>query len=67
MVFHSFQQDCVNEYLLYELNCINFQFCGIDGDWVCLILNFSDGFQFRLRPIYMAYEDRENIIRYIVE
>ena len=41
--------------------------CGIDGDWVCLLLNFSDGYQHRLRPIYMAYEDRENIIRYIVE
>ena len=41
--------------------------CGIDGEWVSLIIYFSDGRRYRLRPIYLAYEDRENIIRYIVE
>ena len=41
--------------------------CGIDGEWVSLILSFNDGFRFRLRPIYLAYESRDNIIRYIVE
>ena len=41
--------------------------CGIDGEWVSLILSLSDGRRYRLRPIYLAYEDRDNIIRYIVE
>ena len=41
--------------------------CGIDGEWVSLVLSFSDGNKYRVRPIYLAYEDRENIIRYIVE
>ena len=41
--------------------------CGIDGEWVSLILSLSDGRRYRLPPIYLAYEDRDNIVRYIVE
>ena len=41
--------------------------CGIDGEWVSLIISLSDGQRYRLCPIYLAYEDRENITRYIVE
>ena len=41
--------------------------CGIDGEWVSLILAFSDGRRFRFRPLFFAYEDRANIARYIVE
>ena len=39
----------------------------IDGEWPSLILIFSDGQRFRLRPIFFAYEDRVNIARLIVE
>ena len=40
---------------------------GIDGDWVSLILAFSDERRYRFRPMFMAYEDRANIVRYLVE
>ena len=39
----------------------------IDGEWPSIILNFSDKQRFRLKPIFFAYENRENIIRLIVE
>ena len=39
----------------------------IDGDWPALILNFRDGIRFNLRPVYVAYEDRENIARVLIE
>ena len=39
----------------------------IDGDWPSLILIFSDNRRFSLRPIFFAYEDREQIIRLITE
>ena len=39
----------------------------IDGDWPALILIFSDGRRFTLRPLFFAYEDRAQIIRLIVE
>ena len=39
----------------------------IDGDWPALILIFSDKRRFSLRPLFFAYEDRENIIRLFVE
>ena len=35
----------------------------IDGKWPSLILNFNNGKSFRLRPLFLAYEDRENICR----
>ena len=39
----------------------------IDGEWPALILNFREGKRFHLRPVYVAYEDRENIARVIAE
>ena len=39
----------------------------IDGDWPCLILIFSDNQRFSLCPLFFAYEDRENIVRLIVQ
>ena len=39
----------------------------IDGDWPALILVFSNNERFNLRPIFFAYEDRENITSLIVE
>ena len=39
----------------------------IDGEWPSLVLAFSDKQRFRLRPIFFAYEDRENIAYLIVE
>ena len=39
----------------------------IDGEWPSLIMNFSDGQRFRLRPIFFAHEDRDNIVRLIIE
>ena len=39
----------------------------IDGEWVSVILRLSNGVQFDLRPLTMAFEDRENIIRFVVE
>ena len=31
----------------------------IDGEWPSLILRFSNNIEYRLRPIFFAYEDRE--------
>lgn len=40
----------------------------IEGEWVALLVKFaSDQSMFRLRPLYMAFEDRENIIALFVE
>ena len=39
----------------------------IDGDWPALILIFSNGRRYPLRPLFFAYEDRIQIIRLIVE
>ena len=39
----------------------------IDGEWPALILNFREGKRFCLRPVYVAYEDRENISCLIAE
>ena len=33
----------------------------IDGDWPSIILRFTNGEEFRLRPLFFAYEDREQI------
>ena len=41
--------------------------CHIDGEWPSLILSFSDGRDFELRPIFFAYEDRQQIANLIVE
>ena len=38
----------------------------IDGEWALLLI-FSDNRRFSLRPIYFAYEDRENIVSLISE
>ena len=35
----------------------------IDGEWPSLILRFSNNVEYRLRPIFFAYEDREQITR----
>ena len=39
----------------------------IDGEWPSLILVFSDSQRFRLRPLFFAYEDCQNIVRLFVE
>ena len=39
----------------------------IDGDWPSLILVFSDNRRYSLRPLFFAFEDRQNIVRLIVE
>lgn len=39
----------------------------IDGEWPSIILSFSDKKRFVLRPIFFAYETREQIIRLLVE
>ena len=42
----------------------------IDGDWPTIILRFSNNTnntEFRLRPIFFAYEDREQIINLFIE
>ena len=39
----------------------------IDGEWPALILNFSKGKRHTLRPVYFAYEDKENITELIYE
>ena len=39
----------------------------IDGEWPALILNFSQGKRYTLRPVFFAYEDKENIIELIHE
>ena len=39
----------------------------IDGDWVSIMLKISDEREFDLRPIFMAVEDRENIVNLIEE
>ena len=41
--------------------------CHIDGEWPSIILSFSDGRDFELRPIFFAYEDREQIALLVVE
>ena len=39
----------------------------VDGDWTSIVLAFSDDREFDLRPIFMAGEDRENIINLLQE
>ena len=39
----------------------------IDGEWPSIILRFSDGNEYRLRPIFFAYEDRQQITNLFVE
>ena len=40
--------------------------CHIDGEWPSIILSFSDGTDLELRPLFFAYEDREQIILLLV-
>ena len=39
----------------------------VDGDWTSIVLVFSNDKEFDLRPIFMAGEDRENIINLLEE
>ena len=39
----------------------------IDGDWSSLILIFSRKRQFSLKSLFFAYEDKQNLVRLIVE
>ena len=39
----------------------------IKGEWPAILLNFSDGQEFVLRPLSFAYEDRDNITDLLVE
>ena len=31
--------------------------CQIDGEWLLIILNFSDGADFELHPLFLTYEE----------
>ena len=39
----------------------------MDGEWPSLIISFSDGWEHRLRPIFFAFKDRQQIIDLFVE
>ena len=39
----------------------------IDGEWPRLIIIFSNSQEFRLRPLFFAYEDRDQITELFVE
>eukprot|EP00111_Clytia_hemisphaerica_P017245 TCONS_00051047-protein len=39
----------------------------IDGDWPSIILKLSDGSEYRLRPLFFAFEDREQITELFLE
>ena len=43
-----------------------FRFCVVE-ELCILLLNFSDGYQFVLRPLYFAYKDREQIVDLLIE
>ena len=38
-----------------------------DGGWPSIVINFSEKQHFRLRPLFLAYEDRAIIVRLIAE
>ena len=40
---------------------------GIDGEWPAIILIFSEGKRFTLRPVFFAYEESENISNLVRE
>ena len=39
----------------------------IDGEWPAILLNFTDGNEFVLRPLVFTYEDREQIADLLIE
>ena len=39
----------------------------IKGEWPAILLNFSNGQEFVLRPLFLAYEDRNNITLLLAE
>ena len=39
----------------------------IDGEWPAIILYFSNGDEYFLRPLFLAYEDRKQIAELLVE
>ena len=39
----------------------------IDGEWPAIILCFSNGGEYFLRPLFFAYEDRKQIAELLVE
>ena len=39
----------------------------IDGEWPAIILYFSNGDEYSLRPLFFAYEDRNQIAELFVE
>ena len=39
----------------------------IDGEWHAIIFKFPSGEEFVLRPIYFAYEDRQQIVNLLME
>ena len=43
------------------------QWSSIAGDWQTLIIVFFDGSEYRLRPLFFAYEDSQHITNLIVE
>lgn len=51
------KDSCVKAIIHYDTTSRN----NIDGDWPTIILRLSNGEEFRLRPIFFAFEDREQI------
>ena len=41
--------------------------CQIDGEWLSIILSFSDETDFELHPLFFTYEDRDQIVLLLVE
>ena len=39
----------------------------IDGEWPSIILKLSSGQEYRLRPLFFAYEGREQITNLFIE
>ena len=39
----------------------------IDGEWPAIIIAFSDGKEYRPRPLFFAYEDRKQITALLFE
>ena len=39
----------------------------IDGEWLSIMLSFTDGLEYWLRPLFFAYEDRQQITNLFLE
>ena len=59
-----YRKDCnVKAFLHFDTTSCS----SIDGEWPSIILRFSNAEEFRLRPIFFAYKDRDQITELFVE